>query len=147
MKEYTEDELILMMEKGTPIETIRDIHTRITEYKNLQELFDMAIEKCKTLKSENEDLQGKLDGDAVTFMNLQKEILELKEKLEVRDLVEPDILKPILASAFKETMKKNIQIGVNQYANLFLSTSDLMKMIEASFTKEELQRMMSEISP
>lgn len=58
----------------------------LVEYPKLKEKLDTlngilqdSLVAISKLQAENEDLQSKLDGDAVTFINLQKEIIKLKQ--------------------------------------------------------------------
>lgn len=67
------------------VKALEDKYVQLTKLKialaESHDQFMEIVETCNKMKEENEDLQMKLDGDAVTFMNMQKEILDLKEQL------------------------------------------------------------------
>lgn len=65
-------EIIESLDSNERLNIQRDINSRQT----------VAIQK---LTSENEDLQMKLDGDAMTFMELQKKILYLEQMKQIAE--------------------------------------------------------------
>ena len=78
MTEYSEDDLILMMEKDTPIEKIREIHKILVEHSKLKESY---LERVSTA---NKIISEKID--EIKKLNEEKEELKrkIKHHIEVR---------------------------------------------------------------
>lgn len=113
MIDITEDDMVVEVDEESPIDTV---YLKIILEHDAKD-WDIAIPKGHELK---------------------KEILQA---LEIKNKVD-DVIKPMLITGFKELMRRDISIGVGEYASLFIRSQDLMKLIETILSKEEIQSIL-----